>query len=102
MKNDFTIRYAAVIDACSRFVHARHGRGQKYVTTTQLAEFIAHSLPTLYRKTFGSTPKHLKVWRVKTMISNAAFLGAFGDHDVRSVRGRGFTVTVAARAKKAA
>lgn len=102
MKSDFVVRYAAVIEACARFIHNQCARGEKFVTTTRLSEYIAHSLPTLYRQTFGNTPKRLKSWRVKTMISNAVYLGAFDVHDVASVRGRGFKPATKARLKRVA
>lgn len=95
----FYARYEAVLQAVARRVHALVARGQKYSTTMELASWIAHDLPTLYRQTFGSTPKPLKAWRVKTMLSNANYLGAFEALDIRSVRGQGVTAAVAPRGK---
>lgn len=102
-KDNFVTRYQSVIEACARFVHEKCAkRGVKHVTTAQLARWVANDLPTLYRKTFGSTPKHLKVWRVKTMISNAVFLGAFESHDIAAVHGRGFRPVKKAKLRRVA
>lgn len=93
----FYARYSAVLEAVASRVHALVNKGQKYTSATQLAEWISYDLPTLYRQTFGSTPRPLRVWRVKTMLANANYLGAFEALDVRSVRGQGVTTVVKPR-----
>lgn len=89
---EFFERYGAVLEAMAGFVHAKVERGQRYTPTEAAARWIAHDLPTLYRRTFGKTPKPLKTWRVMTMLSNASYLGAYEALDVRVVRGKGLTV----------
>lgn len=98
---EFFTRYGAVLDATARRVHALVERGAKYTSTEEVAAWIAHSLPEMYRRTFGRTPKPLKTWRVQTMLSNANYLGAFEELDIRAVRGRGLTTVVAPRKKAA-
>jgi len=98
--DEFYTRYSAVLEAVARRVHALVERGQKYTSSEALARWIGHDLPTLYRNTFGSTPKPLRVWRVKTMLSNANYLGAFDALDIRSVRGKGVTTVVEPRVAK--
>lgn len=61
--SEFHERYDAVLEAVARYVHARHERGQRFVTTDQVARWIAHDLPDLYRRTFEDAPKALKPWR---------------------------------------
>lgn len=90
--NEFFERYGAVLETVAKFVHAKVERGQQYTPTKVVAKWIAHDLPTLYRKTFGKTPKPLKVWRVMGMLSHANYLGAYLGLDIRSVPGRGLTV----------
>lgn len=89
---EFFERYSAVLETVAKYVHAKVERGQQYTTTKSVARWIAHDLPTLYRKTFGKTPKPLKVWRVMGMLSHARYLGAYDHLDIRSVPGRGLTV----------
>jgi len=95
----FYARYGAVLEAVARRVHALVGRGQKYSTTEDLAVWISKDLPTLYRQTFGVDVKALRAWRVKTMLSNANYLGAFEALDIKSVRGQGVTSVVKPRGK---
>lgn len=94
---EFHQRYAAVLSAVASRVHHLVERGQTFTPTKDLARWIAHDLPTLYRQTFGRTAKPLKTWRVLTMLSNANYLGAFEDLDIRAVRGKGLTTVVAPR-----
>lgn len=89
---EFFERYGAVLEAVASYVHAKVERGQKYTPTETAARWIAHDLPTLYRNTFGRTPKPLKTWRVMTMLSNANYLGAYEHLDIVVRRGRGLTV----------
>lgn len=89
---EFFERYGAVLESVSSYVHAKVERGQKYTPTKDVARWIAHDLPTLYRNTFGRTPKPLKTWRVMTMLSNANYLGAYGHLDIVVRRGRGLTI----------
>lgn len=89
---EFFERYSAVLETVAKYVHAKVERGQQYTTTKSVSRWIAHDLPTLYRKTFGKTPKPLKVWRVMGMLSHANYLGAYGHLDIRCVPGRGLTV----------
>lgn len=93
----FYTRYTAVLEAVSRRVHVLVSRGQRYVATEEVAIWVANDLPTLYRQTFGRTPKPLKVWRIKNMLANANYLGAYEHMDIRSVRGRGITTVKASR-----
>lgn len=95
----FYARYGAVLEAVARRVHALVSRGQKYSTTEDLAVWISKDLPTLYRQTFGVDVKALRAWRVKTMLSNANYLGAFEALDIKSVRGQGVTSVVKPRGK---
>jgi len=95
----FYARYAAVLEAVARRVHAIVGRGQKYSTTTDLSTWVSKDLPSLYRQTFGVDVKALRAWRVKTMLSNANYLGAFEALDIKSVRGQGITAVVKPRGK---
>jgi hypothetical protein len=95
----FYARYAAVLEAVARRVHALVARGQKYSTTMDLSVWISKDLPTLYRQTFGVDVKALRAWRVKTMLSNANYLGAFEALDIRSVRGQGITSVVKPRGR---
>jgi hypothetical protein len=97
--DEFYTRYSAVLEAVASRVHALVGRGQKYSSTYDLARWIAHDLPTLYRQTFGSTPKPLRIWRVKTMLSNANYLGAYDALDIKTVRGKGVTTEVKPRTR---
>lgn len=97
---EFHERYDAVLEAVARYVHGRVQRGQVYVTTDQVARWIAHDLPDLYRRTFDKAPKALKAWRVKTMLSNAAYLGAYGSLDIRTVRGKGFTTALLRKGRR--
>ena len=95
---EFFMRYGAVLEAVARRVHYLAGRGQKYTPTKELARWVAKDLPTLYRQTFGKGgPKPLKEWRVKTMLSNANYLGAFEALDIKAQRGKGMTTVVVAR-----
>lgn len=94
---EFFERYGAVLESVASFVHAKVERGQKYTTTEAVSRWIAHDLPTLYRNTFGRTPKALKTWRVRTMLSNANYLGAYGHLDIRTVPGKGLTVVSSPR-----
>lgn len=89
---EFFERYSAVLETVAKYVHAKVERGQQYTSTKSAARWIAHDLPTLYRKTFGKTPKPLKVWRVMGMLSHANYLGAYAHLDIRCVPGRGLTV----------
>lgn len=88
---EFFARYGAVLEHAASYVHGRTKRGQRYTTTEEVARWIGHDLPTLYRQTFGRTPKELKTWRVASMLAHATYLGAMDALDVRCVRGRGFT-----------
>lgn len=90
--SEFFTRYGAVLERVASYVHAKVERGQKYTATEDAARWIAHDLPTLYRQTFGRAPKPLKTWRVMTMLSNAAYLGAYEALDLRAVRGKGITI----------
>lgn len=95
---EFHERYAAVLEAVARRVHHLAERGQKYTPTRELARWVARDLPTLYRQTFGKGgPKPLREWRVKTMLSNANYLGAFEALDIKAQRGKGLTTVVAPR-----
>lgn len=89
---EFFERYSAVLEKVASYVHSRVDRGREYTTTKEASRWIAHDLPTLYRKTFGKTPKPLKIWRVMGMLSHAKYLGAYDQLDIRSVPGRGLTV----------
>lgn len=89
---EFFERYGSVLETVAKFVHAKVERGQIHTPTKNVAKWIAHDLPTLYRKTFGKTPKPLKVWRVMGMLSHARYLGAYAALDIRCVPGRGLTV----------
>jgi hypothetical protein len=89
---EFFERYGAVLETVAKYVHAKVERGHVHTPTKQAARWIAHDLPTLYRKTFGKTPKALKVWRVMSMLSHARYLGAYEALDIRCVPGRGLTV----------
>lgn len=90
--SEFFERYGAVLETVARYIHAKVERGQQYTPTKSAARWIAHDLPTLYRKTFGKTPKPLKVWRVMGMMSHANYLGAYTHLDIKCVPGRGLTV----------
>ena len=88
----FVSRYHAVIEAAARFVHSRASKGVPFTTLDVVSEWIAHDLPTLYRQTFGGgTPKPLRAWRVRRMLQDANYLGAFAELDVKAVRGKGFS-----------
>jgi hypothetical protein len=89
---EFFERYGSILETVARYVHAKVERGHVHTPTKQAARWIAHDLPTLYRKTFGKTPKALKVWRVMSMLSHARYLGAYEALDIRCVPGRGLTV----------
>ncbi len=96
----FFARYAVVLEACARFVHARAIRGHVYTPTADLARWIARDLPTLFKQTFGSNvPSELKEWRVTRMLQDASFLGAYEELDIRTVRGRGVTTVAKPRAR---
>ena len=95
---EFNDRYAAVLEAVARRIHYLVERGQKYTPTHELARWVARDLPTLYRQTFdkgGVLP--LKEWRVKTMLANANYLGAFLALDIKAQRGKGLTSIVRPR-----
>lgn len=94
----FHARYDSVLEAAARRVHALALRGQKYVATADIADWVIHDLPTLTRKTWGAK---LKPWRVHRMLQDAAFLGAYEKLDIRSVRGRGLTPVVRPRRLRA-
>jgi hypothetical protein len=82
---EFFERYGAVLETVAKYVHAKVERGHVHTPTKQAARWIAHDLPTLYRKTFGKTPKALKVWRVMSMLSHARYLGAYEALDIRGL-----------------
>lgn len=91
----FNRRYEAILEACANRVWALARRGQKYTTITELAEYVVANLPTYYREAFGTETgdptgrRALKVWRVRLMLSNASFLGAFHALDLKACPGRG-------------
>jgi hypothetical protein len=95
----FVARYGVVLESAARRVHALVGRGQPYTTTGDVADYIVNNLPTMCRKTWG---KNLRAWRVKNMLANASFLGAFDDLDIVAVRGKGLTTRRKPRLKVAA
>lgn len=90
----FNERYAAILEvAANRVRYLVNDRGQKYVTVADIAFWIVKDLPARYRATFhGQDPLLLKVWRIKTLLSNARFLGAYEAVGIRSVRGQGITL----------
>jgi hypothetical protein len=94
-------RYGAVLEAAAQYVHRRSSAtvGQtKWVSTSEVAEWIAKDLPTLYARSFGTGGAlPLKAWRVVTMIRNAGYLGAFEALDIRSARGKGLATVVSPR-----
>lgn len=49
--NEFFARYGAVLEAAARRVHAMGARGEKYLSTEDVATFVSKELPDLYRKT---------------------------------------------------
>jgi hypothetical protein len=98
-------RYGAVLEAAAQYVHRRSsstlGRvspSARWVSTYEVAEWIAKDLPTLYARSFGTGGAlPLKTWRVVTMLRNASYLGAFEALDIRSVRGKGLATVVSPR-----
>lgn len=95
--SEFMERYSSIIDAAANRIHYLVSRNHQYTPTVEVANWIISSLPSLARKTWG---RELKRWRVVTMLSNARFLGAFEDLDVRSVPGKGLTTVVKPRKGK--
>lgn len=56
-RNVFMYRYGQVLEAAARRVHSLALRGQVYTSTSDLADYIVSSLPTLARKTWGKNLK---------------------------------------------
>lgn len=94
----FFARHSAILYAAKAFVErvwraAQHTGEDPYVTTSQVVEHIAEHLPATYLKTFGKDePKDLKEWRLKTILANAGYLGAYHTLGIQSTRGRGLTL----------
>lgn len=95
---EFFERYSAILWAAKEFVQrvsrvATQSGEDPFVTTKQIAEHIAGQMPAAYLKTFGTDePRKLKMWRLKTLLSNASYLGAYEALGMRAVRGRGVTI----------
>lgn len=90
---DFFTKYEAVLSLAAAYVRRKHERGQRYTKTEDIARWVAHDLPSVYARAFGQgEQKHLRVYRVLSMLSHARFLGAYEPLGIRGVPGRGLTV----------
>jgi len=97
---EFFERYLAILTAAKEFVE-RVGRAaalsgeSPYVPTRLIAQHIAEHAPAAYLKTFGTDePLKLKVWRLKTILSNARYLGAFKALGLITTQGKGVSADV--------
>lgn len=91
---EFFTKYEAVLVLTASYVHTKHARGQLYTKTEDVARWVAHDLPSVYAATFGrGEQKHLRLYRVLSMLSHARFLGAYEALGLRGVPGRGLTVS---------
>ncbi len=90
----FYERYGAILQAAANRVQQQAERYPKtpHTSIVAVASWIAKDLPDLYRRTFGTeNVLPLKEWRVRTMLSNAAYLGAFTALGIVAIHGRGLT-----------
>lgn len=103
---EFFERYAAILYAARDFIErvvriAERSGEDPWVTTQQVVEHIAGQLPATYIKTFGTDePRRLKVWRLKTIFSNANYLGAYEAIGVIARRGKGLTIDSVKRPRR--
>ena len=90
--HDFFLKYEAVLVTAASYVHTKCERGQKYTKTRDVARWVANDLPSLYASVFGrGEQKHLRPYRVESMLAHARFLGAYDVLGIRGVPGRGLT-----------
>ena len=88
----FFAKYEAVLAMAASYVHTKHARGQRYTRTSDVARWVAHDLPSLYAQVFGKgDQRHVRAYRVESMLSHARFLGAYEMLGIRGVPGRGLT-----------
>ena len=83
--------YGTLLELVAARVQALANRGVAYVSSADVAAWIAHDLPERFKEAFGKVPTELKTWRVQTMMSNASYLGAYQHLGIRAVAGRGLT-----------
>ena len=95
--SDFFDVYGTILELVATRVHNQVARGEKFTPSHDIAVWVAHDLPTMFKAAFGRVPKALKTWRMLTMMANANFLGAYKALDIVAVRGRGLTTVVKPR-----
>ena len=94
----FYARYGTVLHAAAARVHHLVSCGYYYTSTQEVAAWLANDCPGLTQKVFGKEKDRvLRTWRVRALLQQANFLGAFEPLDIKAVCGRGLTAVVRPR-----